>query len=271
MSLRPLAPGSQPRKWSNDRFSIISTITCSMPFEPRGDSAVAALAAVWDKNSAPVMAAPVEAPMSWRKVRRVSIRASMRSASERRQGPTDTHSCRIRLAVAAWFPPGCSPVSERCVVGERPAAFDEKEAVGYPRPRHDEERLAEQQCIGAGLDADQAVAADAGDVTGPVTAAAVAQESGSESGPCVGRPGLVHYRLGERHHAVSCYRRALLLANQWKTPLARRWLASLLGNLVSQPRWCDRPARGCGTGQEQGNAHRLLSQAADSVRAFPAR
>jgi DNA-binding SARP family transcriptional activator len=40
--------------------------------------------------------------------------------------------------------------------------------------------------------------------------------------------GLVHHRLGERHHAVSCYRQALVLANQWKTPLARRWLASLL-------------------------------------------
>ena len=40
--------------------------------------------------------------------------------------------------------------------------------------------------------------------------------------------GLVHYRLGERHHAISCYRQALVLANQWKTPLARRWLASLL-------------------------------------------
>jgi DNA-binding SARP family transcriptional activator len=40
--------------------------------------------------------------------------------------------------------------------------------------------------------------------------------------------GLVHHRLGERHHAVSCYRQALILANQWKTPLARRWLASLL-------------------------------------------
>jgi hypothetical protein len=39
---------------------------------------------------------------------------------------------------------------------------------------------------------------------------------------------LVHHRLGERHHAVSCYRQALSLANQWKTPLARRWLASLL-------------------------------------------
>ena len=36
--------------------------------------------------------------------------------------------------------------------------------------------------------------------------------------------GLVHYRLGERHHAISCYRQALFLANQWKTPLARRWL-----------------------------------------------
>ncbi len=42
--------------------------------------------------------------------------------------------------------------------------------------------------------------------------------------------GLVHHRLGERHHAVSCYRQALLLANQWKTPLARRWLASLLAD-----------------------------------------
>ncbi len=40
--------------------------------------------------------------------------------------------------------------------------------------------------------------------------------------------GLVHHRLGERRHAVSCYRQALALANQWKTPLARRWLASLL-------------------------------------------
>jgi DNA-binding SARP family transcriptional activator/tetratricopeptide (TPR) repeat protein len=40
--------------------------------------------------------------------------------------------------------------------------------------------------------------------------------------------GLVHHRLGERHHAVSCYRQALALANQWKTPLPRRWLASLL-------------------------------------------
>jgi DNA-binding SARP family transcriptional activator len=42
--------------------------------------------------------------------------------------------------------------------------------------------------------------------------------------------GLVHYQLGERHHAVSCYQQALLLANQWKTPLARRWLASLLAD-----------------------------------------
>jgi DNA-binding SARP family transcriptional activator/tetratricopeptide (TPR) repeat protein len=40
--------------------------------------------------------------------------------------------------------------------------------------------------------------------------------------------GLVHHRLGERHHAVSCYQQALALANQWRTPLARRWLASLL-------------------------------------------
>jgi DNA-binding SARP family transcriptional activator len=42
--------------------------------------------------------------------------------------------------------------------------------------------------------------------------------------------GLVHYRLGERHHAVSCYEQALVLANQWQTPLARRWLVSLLAD-----------------------------------------
>jgi DNA-binding SARP family transcriptional activator len=42
--------------------------------------------------------------------------------------------------------------------------------------------------------------------------------------------GLVHNRLGERHQALSCYRQALALANQWETPLARRWLASLLAD-----------------------------------------
>jgi tetratricopeptide (TPR) repeat protein len=42
--------------------------------------------------------------------------------------------------------------------------------------------------------------------------------------------GFVHYRLGERHHAVSCYREALVLAIQWETPLARRWLAGLLAD-----------------------------------------
>jgi hypothetical protein len=51
----------------------MSRTTCSMPFDPCGDSAGAALAAVWDKSSAPVRATPVEAPMSWRKLRRVSI------------------------------------------------------------------------------------------------------------------------------------------------------------------------------------------------------
>src|SRR5690242_13712195 len=86
MSLRPLAPGSQPRKWSNDRFSIISTTTCSMLLEPCGDSAGAALAAVWDNNSAPVIAAPVEAPMSWRKLRRVST-AIMSQSSDSGQVP----------------------------------------------------------------------------------------------------------------------------------------------------------------------------------------
>ena len=43
-------------------------------------------------------------------------------------------------------------------------------------PGHDEERLAEEQFVGAGLDADQVVAEDAGDVVGPVTALAVVQQ-----------------------------------------------------------------------------------------------
>lgn len=104
MSLRPLAPGSQLRKWSNDLFSIISTTTCSMPFEPCGDSAGVALAAVWDKNSDPVRTTPVEAPMSWRKVRRVSITVSMRSASN----------------VGNHYEVACSPSSRgRCRWGHR--------------------------------------------------------------------------------------------------------------------------------------------------------
>src|SRR5215471_4472084 len=106
MLLRPLAPGSQPRKWSNDRFSIINTITCSMLFEPCGDNAGAALAAVWDKNSAPVRAAPVEAPMSWRKVRRVSIEASMEVGSERRQGPRDARAVLFTWPSRPRFQPG---------------------------------------------------------------------------------------------------------------------------------------------------------------------
>ena len=35
-----------------------------MPFEPFGDSAVEALAAVWARNSEPVSATPVEAAIS---------------------------------------------------------------------------------------------------------------------------------------------------------------------------------------------------------------
>ena len=47
--------------------------------------------------------------MSWRKVRRVSMKASMRSAFNARQPLRATHSCRTRLAVAAWFPAVYSP------------------------------------------------------------------------------------------------------------------------------------------------------------------
>lgn len=42
--------------------------------------------------------------------------------------------------------------------------------------------------------------------------------------------GLVHTRLGEHREAISCHRQALDLAREWKTPLARRWLASLLAS-----------------------------------------
>ena len=53
--------------------------------------------------------------------------------------------------------------------------------------------------------------------------------------------------------------------------LAAGFPSSWLGNLVSQRRWCDRPAQGCGTGPAQGNAHRRLPQAPGSARASPAR
>jgi transcriptional regulator with XRE-family HTH domain/tetratricopeptide (TPR) repeat protein len=42
--------------------------------------------------------------------------------------------------------------------------------------------------------------------------------------------GLVHTQLGEHREAISCYRQALDRARGWKTPLARRWLASLLAS-----------------------------------------
>src|SRR6266699_6652550 len=73
MSWRPSAPGSQLRKWSNDRFSIIRITTCWTPFEPSGNRAGAALAAARDRSSGPVAATPADAPISCRKVRRVSM------------------------------------------------------------------------------------------------------------------------------------------------------------------------------------------------------
>ncbi len=81
MSWRPSASGSQLRKWSNERFSIMSTTTCSMPFEPCGNCADA-LAAAWDRSSEPVAATPADAPMSVRNFRRVSMRISMENGHE---------------------------------------------------------------------------------------------------------------------------------------------------------------------------------------------
>ena len=42
--------------------------------------------------------------------------------------------------------------------------------------------------------------------------------------------GLIHTQRGEHREAISCHRQALDLAHEWKTPLARRWLASLLAS-----------------------------------------
>jgi DNA-binding SARP family transcriptional activator/tetratricopeptide (TPR) repeat protein len=42
--------------------------------------------------------------------------------------------------------------------------------------------------------------------------------------------GLVHSRLGDYRQAINCYRQALALAQQRKTSLARKWLASLLAD-----------------------------------------
>ena len=42
--------------------------------------------------------------------------------------------------------------------------------------------------------------------------------------------GLVHFRIGEHRQAISCYRQALILAREWKTPVTRRWRAGLLVN-----------------------------------------
>ncbi len=54
---------------------------------------------------------------------------------------------------------------------------------------------------------------------------------------------MVHSRLGEHRHAISCYRQALALAREWKTPAARRWLASLLADFGDASQAAgDRPA-----------------------------
>jgi hypothetical protein len=58
-----------------------------MPFEPFGDSAVVALAAVWARNSEPVRATPVEAAISCIKVRRVSMGDSMVGRAPRLPDP----------------------------------------------------------------------------------------------------------------------------------------------------------------------------------------
>jgi tetratricopeptide (TPR) repeat protein len=43
--------------------------------------------------------------------------------------------------------------------------------------------------------------------------------------------GLVHIGVGEHLRAISCHRQAVSLAREWKTPLGRRWPASLLTSL----------------------------------------
>jgi hypothetical protein len=72
-SWRPSAPGSQPRKWSNERFSIIKITMWRMPREPLAETVVEALATARLSSSAPVTARPVEAAAIWRNLRRGSI------------------------------------------------------------------------------------------------------------------------------------------------------------------------------------------------------
>jgi len=55
--------------------------------------------------------------------------------------------------------------------------------------------------------------------------------------------GLVHSRLGEYQEAISCFRHAEALARQRTTPLARKWLASLLTDFGAAYRAAgDKPA-----------------------------
>src|SRR5258708_39631700 len=91
MSWRPSASGSQLRKWSNERFSIMSTTTCSTPSEPPRKRAADALAAAWDRSSEPVAAAPADAPMSVRNFRRVSMMLSTGNGHERQDKNGQRH------------------------------------------------------------------------------------------------------------------------------------------------------------------------------------
>jgi hypothetical protein len=60
-------------------------------------------------------------------------------------------------------------------VGERPVALDQEEAAGQPGRATTKACLAEQQVVGAGVDSDQVVAQDAGDVVGAVADVAVVE------------------------------------------------------------------------------------------------
>jgi class 3 adenylate cyclase/tetratricopeptide (TPR) repeat protein len=62
--------------------------------------------------------------------------------------------------------------------------------------------------------------------------------------------GLVHSQLGEQDQAISCYRQALALAREWKTPMARRMLASVLTDFGDACRATRDPSEAVGAWQQ---------------------
>ena len=59
----------------------------------------------------------------------------------------------------------------------------------------------------------------------------------------------MHSQLGEQDQAISCYQQALALAREWKTPMARRMLASVLTDFGDACRATRDPSEAVGAWQ----------------------